>query len=82
MSDKSNALSSGYFSNRSGQVITASSTSALTFVVAFLSMSLGFLVGTIITSNFKDREAVRAGHAAWVSTPDGYAQFQWKEASK
>lgn len=48
-------------------------------VLAFFIFILGFAFGGSQEMRNKEKEAVRKGHATWVSDKDGNSTFQWKE---
>ena len=55
-------------------------------MISFLFAALGFALGTGFGNsqfgeNFR-REAIKKGHALWVTDENGHPVFQWKETSK
>jgi hypothetical protein len=55
-------------------------------LACLLFTAVGFAVGTAFgTSQFGEkfeREAIRKGHAVWITDENGYPVFKWKESCK
>jgi hypothetical protein len=53
------------------------------FVMAFgltiCALCLGVLIGRCVYKRDFRQEAVEAGAAEWVATPDGDVEFRWKD---
>ena len=52
------------------------------FLITAVGVALGTAFGTSQLGEKFEREAIKKGHAVWITDENGHPVFKWKEACK